>query len=214
MPAFPNRCQHLKVNGTQCGSPALRRNRFCYFHKRHQEEVIKLKRDNARRAVNFVLPVLEDANSIQIALMQIMGLLVRGQIDSKTASLLLYSLQIAATNLRHTDFSPYINNIVLDPKTVAETPLNSHIWEESDFETEEEEQEEEEEKEEQEVSVEQAARAVLIGPSGRAARHTETDIVKAIIDGYARGVRRHQRAEDERERREEERLEQEGSPPI
>jgi hypothetical protein len=26
------RCQHVKVNGTQCGSPALRRRRHCYFH--------------------------------------------------------------------------------------------------------------------------------------------------------------------------------------
>src|SRR6476660_6849479 len=27
MSSYPNRCQHIKVNGTQCGSPALRRNK-------------------------------------------------------------------------------------------------------------------------------------------------------------------------------------------
>jgi hypothetical protein len=28
------RCQHIKVNGTQCGSPALRNRRLCFFHDR------------------------------------------------------------------------------------------------------------------------------------------------------------------------------------
>jgi hypothetical protein len=75
MQNFPNRCQHLKINGTQCGSPARRRNRFCFFHKRFQDDPIKLTADRARRGVaTFILPVLEDANSIQIALMQVMRL--------------------------------------------------------------------------------------------------------------------------------------------
>ena len=93
MQSFPNRCQHLKINGNQCGSPALRRNRFCFFHKRFQDERIRLSADRARRGVaTFVLPVLEDANANQIALMQVMRLLLSQQIDHKTASLLLYAL--------------------------------------------------------------------------------------------------------------------------
>ena len=28
------RCRHIKVNGTQCGSPALREEKYCYFHMR------------------------------------------------------------------------------------------------------------------------------------------------------------------------------------
>jgi len=60
MDTFPNRCQHIKVNGTHCGSPALRRNRFCYFHKVHHEVRIQLNSDRARRRRNvaIVLPVL------------------------------------------------------------------------------------------------------------------------------------------------------------
>jgi hypothetical protein len=38
---------------------------------------------------SFVLPVLEDANSIPIALIEVMRLLVTQQIDHKTASLLV-----------------------------------------------------------------------------------------------------------------------------
>ena len=142
MQSFPNRCQHLKINGTQCGSPALRRNRFCFFHKRFQDERIRLSADRARRGVaTFILPVLEDANAIQIALMQVMRLLISQQIDHKTASLLLYALQTASTNLRMTDFKPFTNNVILDPRDVANTPLDSHIWEDEDFEEEEDEEE-------------------------------------------------------------------------
>jgi len=140
MQSFPNRCQHLKINGTQCGSPALRRNRFCFFHKRFQDQQIKLTADRARRGVaTFILPVLEDANSIQVALMQVMRLLVSQQIDHKTASLLLYALQTASTNLRMTDFKPYIHEVILDPRDAANTPLDEHIWEDEDFEEEKDE---------------------------------------------------------------------------
>ena len=52
----------------------------------------------------FVLPVLEDADSIQITLGQIMRMIVCRQVDTKSAGLLLYALQIASTNLRRTRF--------------------------------------------------------------------------------------------------------------
>ena len=142
MSGFPNRCQHLKINGTQCGSPALRRNRLCFFHKRFQDERIKLSADRARRGVaTFLLPVLEDADSIQIALMQIMRLLLSQQIDHKTASLLLYALQTASTNLRLTNFKPNRHDVVLDPRDAADTSLDEHIWQDDDFEEEQDEEE-------------------------------------------------------------------------
>src|ERR1700684_111065 len=107
MQSFPNRGQHLKINGTQCGSPALKRNRFCFFHKRFQEERIKLNSDRARHGrANLYLPVLEEPNSLQVPLMQTSRLLASRQIDSKIASLLLYALQTASCNLRHTTFEP------------------------------------------------------------------------------------------------------------
>src|SRR5271169_1633369 len=150
MANFPNRCQHIKVNGTLCGSPALRRNRFCYFHKLHHEETIelnldRLKNDRARRNrhITVELPVLEDANSIQVSLMRIMRLIAAGQIDSKTAGLLLYALQTASFNLQRTNFAPYLHDMVLDPKTVHETPLNAHIWENSDFRSAEDDDDDE-----------------------------------------------------------------------
>jgi hypothetical protein len=144
--SYPDRCQHLKTNGTQCGSPALRRNRFCYFHKRYQEERIRLGVDRRRRGTaTFFLPVLEDANSIQMSLMQIMRLLLTGQIEHKTASLLLYALQTASTNLRQANFNPRVHDVILDPRDAAESPLNAYqLWEDDDFEDDDEEVDEQE----------------------------------------------------------------------
>lgn len=141
MLSFPNRCQYLKVNGTQCGSPALRRNRFCFFHKRHHEERIQLHADRARRArrATIDLPALEDANSVQVSLMQILRLTLAGQIDNKTAGLALYALQIASSNLSRTTFTPFRHDVVLDPRTVDQTALDEYIWQDEDFEEEEDE---------------------------------------------------------------------------
>jgi hypothetical protein len=142
MSSYPNsipRCEHLKVNGTQCGSPALRRNHFCYFHKHWQETRIVLNANRARRGRAAIdLPVLEDANSIQVALMQVMRLILSAQIDPKTAGLLLYALQTASSNLKRINFEPIIKTeVVIDPKTVDQTPLGEDPWDREDFEEEE-----------------------------------------------------------------------------
>ncbi len=149
MSIYPNsipRCQHLKVNGTQCGSPALKRNHFCYFHKRWNEARIVLNANRARRGRAVLdLPVLEDANSIQVSLMQIMRLILSGQIDPKTAGLLLYALQTASSNLKRINFEPVHKTcVVIDPKTVDQTPLGEDPWSTEDFEDEYEEDDQEE----------------------------------------------------------------------
>jgi len=92
---------HFMVDGAQCGSPAMRRNRFCYHHKRQREQLLAVNAERARNSRNppFTLPLLEDASSIQVSLTQIMRLLAAGQLDRKSASLMLYALQIATTNL-------------------------------------------------------------------------------------------------------------------
>jgi hypothetical protein len=143
MPSYPYRCQHLKINGTQCGSPALRRNRFCFFHKRFRDEQIRLAADRKRQTkATFVLPVLEDANSIQVALMQVMRLLISQQIEHKTASLLLYALQTASSNLRKADFNPRLHQVILDPRDAADSSFDLDLWEDDDFEDEEDDDEE------------------------------------------------------------------------
>jgi hypothetical protein len=110
------RCTHIKTNGTQCGCPALCGRRFCFFHKNWQGQRIQL---NAQPApdLTFTLPVLEDADSIQVALMQVMRLILSGQLEPKIAGLLLYALQTASLNLRRTKLEPFHHeSVVIDPQ--------------------------------------------------------------------------------------------------
>jgi len=138
MSYFPSRCQHIKVNGTQCGCPALRTRELCFFHQRSADERAQLAADRARKTASaFELPILEDANSIQLSLSQIMHRIVTGQIEIKTAGVLIYLLQTASGNLRKVNFSPYMHSVVVDPSTVDQTLLNGDVWKNSDFITDE-----------------------------------------------------------------------------
>jgi hypothetical protein len=121
------RCQHIKVNGVQCGSPAMRERAYCYFHNEcletHGAGDMRVVNGAGMGTVSVSLPPLEDANAIQMALMQIMRLITVGQIDSKQAGLLLYALQTASANLKHLSFEPNWRKIVVNPRAVANSPL-------------------------------------------------------------------------------------------
>jgi hypothetical protein len=56
------------------------------------------------RAENLGLPALTDANAIQLAVMLVQRALIDDEISEKKAGLLLYSIQIAATNVDKTTF--------------------------------------------------------------------------------------------------------------
>ena len=128
------RCEHIKTNGTQCGSPALRGKRFCYFHKRWRDTRIDVNDTRDRLGRSLVdMPVLEDAEAVQVSLMQIMRLILSRQVEPKTAGLLLYALQTASSNLRRTHFEPYQPHVVIDPSTVDQTVLGEDLWRREDF---------------------------------------------------------------------------------
>src|ERR1039458_8839375 len=86
-------CTHIKVNGVQCGSPALRGEVFCYFHQR-------MIRGVATPPKSRLHPIaqIEDAESIQTSLMEVINTLVRNTIDFRRAQLILRALNIAARN--------------------------------------------------------------------------------------------------------------------
>jgi hypothetical protein len=76
----------------------------------------------------ITLQLLEDANSIQMGLLQVMNLLLTRQIDHRTAGVLLYGLQTASANLKHTLFEPEPTRVVIDRKSVARRPLGVSAW--------------------------------------------------------------------------------------
>jgi len=128
------RCQHLKVNGVQCGSPALKSRKLCHFHQRWQQGRIQLNANQARRSrYSLDLPILEDANSIQVALMQGMRLLLTNQVDHRTAALLFYALQTASSNLSRTTFEPRPQQVVIDPSSISDTSLGDDAWYKEEF---------------------------------------------------------------------------------
>lgn len=90
MPIASNikQCHHINVDGSRCGSPAIKGSPGCYFHL-----------DSVRRIGQFVLPRLEDPNSVQFSIMEVMRALLDKRIDRPTANTLLYALQIAHSNL-------------------------------------------------------------------------------------------------------------------
>jgi hypothetical protein len=134
------RCQHIKMNGTQCGSPALSSRRRCFFHERIRRERAKNARDTTAPR-RFDIPLLEDANSVQVTLMKVMQMLGSGRMDHRTAGLMLYALQTASVNLRHADFeASEVTNVVIDRDDVHRTSIDGPQWFEEDFEDPEEQE--------------------------------------------------------------------------
>jgi hypothetical protein len=130
MALYPNRiarCQHIRLNGTQCGSPSLRETKYCYYHIRyHWPQLEALENNNEWRQS---LPTLEDANSIQVTLAKVVERLVLLEIDHKQAALILYALQTASMNLKRTSLEPKLpTQVVIDRQSVARRPLGASAW--------------------------------------------------------------------------------------
>jgi hypothetical protein len=126
-PASIRRCQHIKVNGIQCGAPAKRNEQHCCFHEQCRLMSRQINMKFSQHGI-INLPTLEDANSIQLGLAEVMRLLVTQQIDHRTASLLLRALRTAAANVKFTSFEPQPTQIVIDPKCVENRPLSATAW--------------------------------------------------------------------------------------
>jgi hypothetical protein len=98
------RCMQVKVNGVRCGSPAMRGKPFCYFHHRFHN-----------RPIEDGFPPLEDGSAIQWSLMQVLHGVLKGRIDLKQASVLIYGLQTASANLKQSDFWKSRDSVLEDP---------------------------------------------------------------------------------------------------
>lgn len=103
------RCQFIKADGKQCGSPALKRKRLCYFHSKTTDGRKRGKRQgkdadspSGMRGPELELPVLEDDLAIQMAITDICRRLASESLEPKRAATLLYGLQVAAVAVRRT----------------------------------------------------------------------------------------------------------------
>jgi hypothetical protein len=104
-------CTHIKVNGTPCGSPALRGEVFCYFHQR----MIRGVRTPPRSRLHPIA-LIEDEEGIQASLMEVINALIRNTIDFRRAQLILRALHIAVKN------SPRVHFRIHDSEMIREVP--------------------------------------------------------------------------------------------
>ncbi len=100
-------CTHIKVNGIRCGSPALRGEVFCYFHQRMFRGVCTPPKSRLHP-----IAMLEDEQSIQASLMEIINALVRNQIDVERARLIMRALHIAVKNAGKVHFHSWENEMI------------------------------------------------------------------------------------------------------
>ena len=88
------RCRWVRQDGTSCRSPQMKQHIYCFAHVQMAEA----------RTLMLMLPPPEDANAIQVGLMRIQKALIEDTISTKKAGLLLYSMQLALTNVGQTTF--------------------------------------------------------------------------------------------------------------
>src|SRR6202045_2235807 len=88
------RCQWVRQDGTSCRSPQMKQHIYCFAHMQMAEA----------RTLMLMLPPPEDANAIQVGLMRIQKAVIEDTISMKKAGLLLYSMQLALTNVGQTQF--------------------------------------------------------------------------------------------------------------
>jgi hypothetical protein len=106
------RCEKVREDGTVCGCPQMKGYRYCYAHERMLE----------MRSSRLELPPLEDANAVQMAIMRVQKALIEDEISEKKAGLLLYSLQMASSNLKYTTFTESKKEVVTE---MRESPTAS-----------------------------------------------------------------------------------------
>jgi hypothetical protein len=133
MASYPieiRRCRHVKTNGTQCGSPALKGKELCYYHELNRPVAAELYLDGETYCDgSIMLPPFEDAYSIQTVLRQVVQLMLTRRIERKDAGLLLYALQIACGNLKMMQAEKAKpTQVVVEPEKAGETPLGMTPW--------------------------------------------------------------------------------------
>ena len=93
-------CEHVKEDGSRCGSPAMHRRDLCYYHWR-----LEMLRHTAIEDERG-LPWLDSDTGVQLAAQQIYRSILSGTIEPFRAQTLLASLRLVSTSLRRIAKSP------------------------------------------------------------------------------------------------------------
>ena len=105
------RCLHVKADGVRCGSPRMKTGDLCFAHQRMANT----------QALSLRLSSYEDANGVQMGLMEVSRALVDEKITTRVAGLLFYGLQTAARNVLRVTF----NQTPAEKVVTEETPVRA-----------------------------------------------------------------------------------------
>jgi hypothetical protein len=97
-------CNHVKEDGTFCGSPALDGRDYCYYHLTQRGR--RMHRAQARRRGQpwrLQLPLLDNLRAVQIAIGEVLEAMAGGQLDTRAAGVMLYGIQQATVVLKAVD---------------------------------------------------------------------------------------------------------------
>jgi hypothetical protein len=100
------RCHYIKTNGEVCGSPALRGRGYCYYHHEAAKRDQRRARFASLNSIDVELPQFEDPESIQIGISEVALALLDRRVDPRTATSLLYAMQLAVSNLKNLSNAP------------------------------------------------------------------------------------------------------------
>ena len=114
-------CTHIKISGVRCGSPSLRGQQFCYYHQRMHRGVRTPPQSRLHP-----LACIEDKESIQAALAEVINALLRNTIEMKRATLIIRALHIAVKNDARASARASAREMVKDIPEYDET-APSHI---------------------------------------------------------------------------------------
>jgi hypothetical protein len=94
-------CEHIKENGARCGSPAMHKRTFCYFHWRLYRHNLPVD------APEYQVPALDSERGIQLAVAHVIRGTYSGKLDNDTARVALAAIRLAAQSLRvHEELCP------------------------------------------------------------------------------------------------------------
>ena len=93
-------CDHLKEDGLFCSSPALRNQRYCYFHLNARARRVQAARAQlCGEPFQLHMPILDNSHAILAGIQQVLDALAARRIRAREAAVYLYGLQMASARL-------------------------------------------------------------------------------------------------------------------
>jgi hypothetical protein len=95
------RCRYRKANGTSCGSPPLRGEKYCSHHLRFKGRPVRTWRGRRSDVPNRLLvPPPKDLRELNVRLSRVVQGIARDEIDLDRAGRVLYELEKIGVKMR------------------------------------------------------------------------------------------------------------------